>query len=97
MKPRRSTFVKKAMAEGMVVFEDSRKYDVRGKCALCGGFGSVIEKSREDFPTRELICQEMFLFCKYNRCSEVFGKYVLHDPLKPCLITPSVFKKQKIV
>jgi hypothetical protein len=68
--------------------------ELRGKCDLCGGFGITIEKRRDEFlATREFLTSETFRFCKDKRCSILFEKYIRHDPISPCLITPYIFKK----
>jgi hypothetical protein len=68
---------------------------LKSKCDFCGSFDYLKEMLREEFTNkREFLRQEKFMFCKYSSCSEVFGKYLLHDPINPCLITPYVFRKK---
>jgi hypothetical protein len=71
-----------------------KEFAVKSKCDFCGGYDYTKEMLRDEFPnTRELLSQNKFQFCKYRSCSEIFAKYILHDPMKPCLITPHIFRK----
>jgi hypothetical protein len=95
IRPVRTAFVKQAMIAGIRIFEDPHKFDVLGICDFCGGFEYITEKCREDFSNIwEIPSQEKFLFCKYTRCSDLFQKYLMHNPIKTCLITPYVVKKR---
>jgi hypothetical protein len=78
------------------LYLESRKFDLQGKCALCGGFGYVIEKSTEEFSNNRdllLMSQKKFMFCESKQsCIQLFQKYLFHSSINPCLITPYVFK-----
>jgi hypothetical protein len=78
----------------IVVARPLKETGLKSKCDFCGSFDYLKEMLREEFANkREFLNQEKFMFCKYSSCVELFGKYLLHDPIKPCLITPYVFRK----